>query len=241
MVAPLSAGGAAPPFDPHGPLMPLLFVLTFITGLVDAISYLQLGHVFVANMTGNVIVLGFSIAGVQEFSLAASLTALAAFAFGAALGGRLGLTDARQRRRFLISALATEGICMLLAALPVLFGHSPEELLTRYAMIVLLGIAIGVQTAMVRRLAVPDMTTTVLTLTLAGLAADSHFAGGNNPRLGRRLAAIAIMVAGAALGTYLSRHASAAWVLLIAVGLLTVGGTIACGGAPPQKPGAGTP
>jgi len=55
--------------DRHGPLPALLLVLTAVTGLVDAISYLQLGHVFVANMTGNVIFLGFAAAGAAGFRL----------------------------------------------------------------------------------------------------------------------------------------------------------------------------
>ena len=46
-----------------GPLPPLLLALTLVTGLVDAASYVNLGHVFVANMTGNVVFLGFAIAG----------------------------------------------------------------------------------------------------------------------------------------------------------------------------------
>jgi hypothetical protein len=50
--------------DPsHGPLPLLLVCLTVVTGLVDAFSYLRLGHVFVANMTGNVVFLGFGLAG----------------------------------------------------------------------------------------------------------------------------------------------------------------------------------
>jgi uncharacterized membrane protein YoaK (UPF0700 family) len=47
----------------HGPLPALLVCLTVVTGLVDAFSYLSLGHVFVANMTGNVVFLGFALAG----------------------------------------------------------------------------------------------------------------------------------------------------------------------------------
>ncbi len=47
----------------HGPLPPLLVAMTFVTGLVDAFSYLLLGHVFVANMTGNVVLLGFALVG----------------------------------------------------------------------------------------------------------------------------------------------------------------------------------
>src|ERR1700676_1971386 len=76
--------------DRHGPLPMLLLVLTMITGLVDAVSYLKLGHVFVANMTGNVVFLGFAVAGAQEFSIPASLLAIVGFLAGALVGGRLG-------------------------------------------------------------------------------------------------------------------------------------------------------
>jgi uncharacterized membrane protein YoaK (UPF0700 family) len=61
----------------------------------------------------------------------------------------------------------------------------------------------GLRNATVRRLAVPDLTTTVLTLTVTGLAADSSLAGGNNPRLGRRVASVMSMLGGAALGALL--------------------------------------
>src|ERR1700733_10866894 len=73
----------------HGPLPSLLVSMTLVTGLVDAFSYLVLGHVFVANMTGNVVFLGFAVAGAPGFSIAASLAAIAAFVVGALLGGRL--------------------------------------------------------------------------------------------------------------------------------------------------------
>ena len=72
-------------------------------------------------------------------------------------------------------------------------------------MIALLAAALGIQNATVRRLAVADVTTTVLTLTLTGLAADSRLAGGHNPRAGRRGAAVALMAAGALLGALLLR------------------------------------
>ena len=77
-----------------GPLPPLMLVLTVVTGLVDATSYLRLGHVFVANMTGNVVFLGFALAGARGLSAAASLAALAAFLIGGLIGGRLGYGSA---------------------------------------------------------------------------------------------------------------------------------------------------
>ena len=67
----------------------LLLALTATTGFVDAVSYLALGHVFTANMTGNVVFLGFAVAKVPELSIARSGAALGAFVIGAALGGRL--------------------------------------------------------------------------------------------------------------------------------------------------------
>jgi hypothetical protein len=74
----------------HGPLPPLLVGLTVVTGLVDAFSYLVLGHVFVANMTGNVVFLGFALVGAPGFSIAASVAALMSFWLGALVGGRVG-------------------------------------------------------------------------------------------------------------------------------------------------------
>src|ERR1700690_3175064 len=66
-----------------------LLALTVVTGLVDAVSILRLGRVFVANMTGNVVFLGFAVARAPGFSLVASLVALAGFMIGALAGGRV--------------------------------------------------------------------------------------------------------------------------------------------------------
>src|SRR5271167_3154145 len=76
--------------DRHGPLTPMMVALTFVTGLVDAASYLKLGHVFVANMTGNVVFIGFALAGAGGLSASASLVALGSFLIGALGGGWIG-------------------------------------------------------------------------------------------------------------------------------------------------------
>ena len=89
--------------DPrNGPLPLLLILLTIVTGLVDAVSYLALGHVFVANMTGNVVFLGFAVVDAEDFSVPASLTAIAAFLFGALAGGRLSALHGAHRGRLLV-------------------------------------------------------------------------------------------------------------------------------------------
>ena len=82
----------------HGPLPVLLLVMTTATGLVDAVSVLGLGRVFVANMTGNVVFLGFAVAGAPGFALAASLAALG------------GLPRRGPGRRRLVSARAHTGV-----------------------------------------------------------------------------------------------------------------------------------
>src|SRR5438067_12005866 len=92
----------------HGPLPPLLIGVTLVTGLVDAFSYLLLGHVFVANMTGNVVFLGFALAGAAGFSVSASLSAIGAFCLGALAGGRLGTSLHAHRGRLLSMASAAE-------------------------------------------------------------------------------------------------------------------------------------
>ncbi|MFZ0088478.1 MAG: YoaK family protein [Solirubrobacteraceae bacterium] len=72
----------------HGTLPGLLIALTLLTALVDAVRYLALGYVFVANMTGNVVFLGLAVAGARGLSAVASLIALGAFVLGAMGGGR---------------------------------------------------------------------------------------------------------------------------------------------------------
>jgi uncharacterized membrane protein YoaK (UPF0700 family) len=204
----------------HGPLPLLLIVLTVVTGLVDAVSYLKLGHVFVANMTGNVVLLGFGAAGVSEFSVAVSLLAMGSFLLGALAGGRLGSSTGQHRGRFL--ALATYAqVAVFGAALVVSLASSDVSggSLT-YTLVVLLAFAMGLQNAAARRLGVPDLTTTVLTQTVTGFAADSHFAGGANPNVGRRLLAIAAMFIGASVGAVLTLHVSVSAALAVAVALL---------------------
>jgi uncharacterized membrane protein YoaK (UPF0700 family) len=75
----------------------------------------------------------------------------------------------------------------------------------RYVVVGLLAAGLGLQNATVRRLGVADVTTTVLTLTLTGLAADSWVAGGRSPRVGRRVAAVGLMAVGALVGALLVR------------------------------------
>ncbi|MEU8539778.1 YoaK family protein [Streptomyces sp. NPDC048717] len=203
-----------PPGDRHGPLPPLLLTLTVVTGLVDAVSYLALGQVFVANMTGNVVFLGFALAHAPGLSLLASVVALVAFLAGAFGGGRLASARfAAHRGRLLARSTAAQtalvAVAVTAAAISSGTGDTGGRITpaVRYTLVVALGLAMGLQNAVARRLAVPDLTTTVLTLTLTGLAADSApaggSAGGQAPRPGRRLLSVTAMFLGAYGGAQL--------------------------------------
>jgi len=201
--------------DPPGKrLLVTLIILTAVSGLVDAVSYLGLGHVFTANMTGNVVLLGFAAAGASGFSAAACLTSLGAFGVGAAAAGRAA-RRLDSRRTLLFLAMTAEGIVTGVAAAVALAATTGSTGSARFAVIALLAFGMGVRNATIRRLAFPDLTTTVLTMTLTGLAADSALGGGANPQAARRGAAVAAMLIGALVGAVTYLRAGAAPTLLI--------------------------
>jgi len=184
--------------------VPALLVLTFVTGIVDAVSVLGLGRVFVANMTGNVAFLGFATIGTPGFHFAPLLAALLSFLLGALVAGRV-LARGAILATGLSLHVAIEAF-LLAAAGAIATGYdplamSPEARL--YAIIGLTGAAMGYRNATIRHLKVPDLTTTVLTLTITGLAADSSAAGGTNPNWRRRVASVLGIGAGAASGAAL--------------------------------------
>lgn len=221
--------------ETSAPALPwLLLLLSLTTGLVDAISILGLGKVFTANMTGNIVFLGFAAAGAPGFRVAPYIVALAAFLFGALVAGRTGRVHAtRPLRRWLVTAALLEAsLLWIAAALAMGFdvaAQTPSA--TLFAIIALTGTAMGFRNGTIRQLKVPDLTTTVLTLTLTGLAADSTPAGGGNPNWGRRLGGVAAIFAGAALGAVMVTHLGLALPLMI-TGALVLVGTLACAAHP---------
>ena len=198
-----------------------LLALTASTGLIDAVSYLALGHVFTANMTGNVVFLAFAVAGAPGLSIPRSAVSLGAFLAGAVAGGRLAARlGSGPQPRWVATAFGAEAALLLCAALAAAVG-TRAALYALYGVIVLTAFAMGVRNATVRKIALPDLTTTVLTLTLTGLAADSALAGGANSRAWRRVASVLSMFLGAAAGALLVRHS-----LVLP---LVVSGAVSCG------------
>jgi len=202
----------------------MLLAMTVVTGLVDAVSFLSLGRVFTANMTGNVVILAFATARVPGLSIARSSTALLSFLLGALFGGRImSRAGAGSQVRFAAQAFLLEDAFLFAASLCAI-GYKAnllEHSFQSFPLIALTAVAMGARNAAVRKLAIPDLTTTVLTLTITGIGADSSIANGNNPRLARRVEAVVAMFSGAALGALVINYSiSAALWLATAISAL---------------------
>jgi uncharacterized membrane protein YoaK (UPF0700 family) len=210
----------------HGPLPPLLLGLTLVTGLVDAFSYLVLGHVFVANMTGNVVFLGFALVGTPGFSIGASAAALASFWLGALVGGKVGVRTGGHRGRHLTAAASGQAALLVVSVLLAALTSHPVPGGYRYPLIVALAVAMGIQNATARKLAVPDLTTTVLTLTITGIAADSTVGGDRGSSTGRRVVSVGSMLVGALVGAVFVLHVATYLPLVTALVVLV---TVAAG------------
>ena len=185
-------------------LLRTMLALTFSTGIVDAAGYLALHHVFVANMTGNVVLLALGEVNHGELSPVRSLLALGGFLIGAAISGRLLRTADTTHRcpprcGWLLVAVAV----ILLALTGVALIPDPSTALLDVTTAVFAG-AMGLQAAVARRLGVAEVTTVVITSTITALAAANPLTGGDPKALtGRRIGAVVGMLAGALAGALL--------------------------------------
>jgi len=178
----------------------LMLVLTFSTGVIDAVGYLGLDRVFTGNMTGNVVILGMALLGADHLPVLGPCVALAGFMLGATIAGRVLKPEPAGWSRRTTGLLTAVGVIMTVVA-AALFAHTPRTG-DPVSMVITgaLAAAMGLQAATARHLAVKDITTVVVTSTLAGLAADSRLGGGTGGHAGRRLAAVVLILAGAAAG-----------------------------------------
>jgi uncharacterized membrane protein YoaK (UPF0700 family) len=178
-----------------------LLLLTTSTGILDAVSYLALDRVFTGNMTGNVLFLGFALVGVAGIPFLNNLVALLGFVAGSILGGRIvgrGHDSGALPRGSLVT-LGIAGVLVLgLAGVWFAVGELAEPVLL--VVTVLLAVAMGAQVSAVKPVGNSDVTTIVVTNTIANLARDSRLGGGRGQRWVQRLLAVVCMGVGAALG-----------------------------------------
>jgi len=195
----------------------LVLLLTGAAGYVDAISYLALGRVFTANMTGNTVLFGLAIVEGDGGAIVRTALALAAFVVGAAIGAWLVHRDDHPARwpRGVTVALGVE--CVLLAAL----AADRSSLLV--GRVTLAALAMGVQSAAARRLDVFGIATTFVTGTLTSLVSliARHGVGPAAAGHGKRMLATAwgVYVLGAMAAGGLMQ-AAPALTLLVPVGIV---------------------
>lgn len=206
-----------------------MVVLTFVSGVVDAASILTLGQVFVANMTGNVVFLGFGLAGAPGFGTLGTVVALAGFALGAVTGGGLIDRSAGRLLALVRDAMAAQAVLLAGCVVLLLTLDLARSRVSVLVVAAIAAVAMGVQSATARRIAVPDMTTSVVTMTLAAIAAD-HLHGGTGSVL-RRTAVLGSLMLGAVAGALLVLAAGGAAAFGLAVLLVAAVSVIAGVGA----------
>jgi uncharacterized membrane protein YoaK (UPF0700 family) len=201
-----------------------LLLLTFTTGLIDAVSVLVLGHVFVANMTGNVVFLGFWFVPHSGVDLTAAVVAFAGFVTGTVVGGRLSRHLDSDVRRWLTTALGIEVVMLVVLAVLAGAGVLDYRDDTKLVLIAGLALAFGSQNATARQFGIQELSTTVLTSTIVGIGFDSRLAGGTGDREKLRYGVVLTMLAGAMVGATLTRFVVAP---IIGLGALIVAASAA--------------
>jgi uncharacterized membrane protein YoaK (UPF0700 family) len=183
----------------------LMMALTFATGLVDAVGYLGLDHVFTGNMTGNIVILGMGLADEGSLPVAGPLLALIMYVLGAAVTGRQLVTP-KPTWTPVVTAICG-GSAFILAATATALAKLPIAGGSGAGMVIAASIAMvmGAQAATARALAVADMTTVVVTSTITAYATETLFAPGLAWLTHRRLWAILAIFGGALAGALLMK------------------------------------
>lgn len=185
------------------PLTRTLLILTFVTGIVDVVSFLALGSVFSAMQTGNVIFLGLGIAGISGAPVLAPLVALVAFLAGGTAGAFLAHAATPAAGRRLHLAMTAEIAILAVAALIAALTHVHAGDATAYVLIAILSIAMGLRNTIARGIGDPNLATTVLNLTLGAFVSSTPTGIASESELGLRAAAIGAILLGAITGALL--------------------------------------
>lgn len=160
----------------------LLLLLTGAAGNIDAVGYLALGRIFTANMTGNTVLLGLHLGQEQGAAALRAVIALVGFGVGLAIGA-LVVERARSKEAWppaVTAAFAIEAAMLAVLAVGMHLTATLRDVIEAQALIAVSAIAMGIQSAAVRRLNVPGIATTYVTGTLTsavtGLVAGTRAA-----------------------------------------------------------------
>lgn len=205
--------------DRDGPLPLLLLGLTMLAGVVDATSFLRLGHVFVATMTGNLLFIGLGAAGAKGFAVGLCAMSLGGFMIGAVIGGREVRAAHSHRGIAFRNVLATKAVFATAVTISALVAGPHLPIGVRDEVVVLLALSMGTQLALIRYLKVPDLLTVVLTLTLTGAITEWN-RGLWDPAMLRRGLAVLAFVVGGALGALLIINVGAGAALALGLAII---------------------
>lgn len=184
------------------PLTRTLLILTFVTGIVDAVSFLALGGAFSAMQTGNVIFLGLGIGGASGAPVVAPLVALGGFlAGGAAAALLVPATTTSHGNRLRVAMTVEVGLLGVAAVLAALTDVHPGRFIA-YLLIAILSVAMGLRNTIARGIGDPNLATTVLNLTLSAFSSTPTGIASEG-ELTLRAAAIGAILAGAVAGALL--------------------------------------
>ena len=200
-----------------------LLLLTVSTGTIDAVSYLALDRVFTGNMTGNVLFIGFALVGVAGIPLLNNVVALLGFISGSIISGRIvGLSHPKGLPAVsAITLAAGAAIAVVLAGIWLAVTDLPEWGLLVVTFV--LANVMGAQVTAVKPIGNSDVTTIVVTNTVANLARESRLGGGAGQRWLPRLLAVVAMGAGAAIGAGIVGTLGGPFALLAAAVIFSLG------------------
>ncbi len=178
----------------------LMLALTLNTGIVDAAGFLGLDRVFTGNITGSLAILGMALTGAQDLPVVGPVIAVISFILGALIAGRVLRPVAAGWTGRSTSLFATVGLLLAAIAVSTLITDRSPDGSHALAVTAVLGLAMGIQAATARNVAVKELNTLVITLTTAGLAADSRLAGRRSQPVARRVLSVLCLLAGAVVG-----------------------------------------
>ncbi|HET6997343.1 MAG TPA: YoaK family protein [Solirubrobacterales bacterium] len=201
----------------------VLLALTFVTGIVDAVSFLGLGQVFAGMQTGNVIFLGFGIAGAAGAAVAMPLISLGSFVVGGGLATLLARPGRSHRRGGLGPATAIEAALLAGAALYAAAAEITPGDASAYLPVALLSLAMGLRNTVVRGLGDANLATTVLNLTATAFTSQSPLGIASGGDLAERAGALVAILAGAVAGALLLKTSLTLALLVAAAVTLAAG------------------
>ena len=142
----------------------LLLVLAITSGSADAWSFLGVGHAFVANMTGNTVLLGLGVSGARPDVLH-PLIALIFYAVGVSIGSFLtrAVNQDSIWDKAVSRVLFLEALLLITSEAAWIRVRPAPTLLTTSATLACIAAAIGLQSGSMLSLKLPGIVTTYIT------------------------------------------------------------------------------